>query len=52
MNSIEATGAQYVASGCPGCQMQLTVGAKRRGLDLRIVHPIQLLDAAYRDGEG
>jgi glycolate oxidase iron-sulfur subunit len=51
MDNIEATGAQYVASGCPGCQMQLNVGAKRRGLEMRVVHPIQLLDDAYRNGE-
>ena len=49
IDHIEATGADYVASGCPGCQMQLTVGLKRRGLDSRmqVTHPILLLDRAY-----
>jgi glycolate oxidase iron-sulfur subunit len=49
MDNVEATGADYVASGCPGCQMQLTVGLKRRGLDSRVqvVHPVLLLDQAY-----
>ncbi len=49
MDNVEATGADYVASGCPGCQMQLTVGLKRRGLDsqMRVVHPVLLLDRAY-----
>jgi len=51
MDNVEATGADYVASGCPGCQMQLQVGIKRRGLNMRVVHPIQLLDEAYRRGE-
>jgi len=52
MDHIEVTGAQYVASGCPGCQMQLNVGVKRRGLEMQVVHPVQLLDEAYRKGEG
>lgn len=49
MDNVEATKADYVASGCPGCQMQLTVGLKRRGLETRtrVVHPILLLDRAY-----
>jgi glycolate oxidase iron-sulfur subunit len=49
MDNVEATGADYVASGCPGCQMQLTVGLKRRGLlsRMQVVHPVQLLDRAY-----
>jgi glycolate oxidase iron-sulfur subunit len=49
MDNVEATGAELVASGCPGCQMQLTVGLKRRGLDAhtQVVHPVLLLDQAY-----
>jgi glycolate oxidase iron-sulfur subunit len=48
MDRVAATGAEIVASGCPGCQMQLNLGAKRRGLKLRVVHPSQLLAEAYR----
>jgi glycolate oxidase iron-sulfur subunit len=50
MDNVEATRADYVASGCPGCQMQLTVGLKRRGLEKRmqVLHPVLLLDRAYR----
>lgn len=48
MDNIAATQAQIVASGCPGCQMQLTVGARRRGLNIEVTHPIVLLDRAYR----
>jgi glycolate oxidase iron-sulfur subunit len=49
MDHVEATGANYVASGCPGCQMQLSVGLKRRGLEVQmeVVHPVLLLDRAY-----
>jgi len=47
IDNVESTGAQAVASGCPGCQMQLNVGVKQRNLDVKVVHPILLLDQAY-----
>ncbi len=47
MDNLEATGAQMIASGCPGCQMQLNVGVRRRGLQVQVVHPVVLLDQAY-----
>ena len=49
MDNLSSIGAQIVASGCPGCQMQLTTGILRDGLDVRVVHPITLLDEAYVD---
>jgi glycolate oxidase iron-sulfur subunit len=51
MDRVSETEAEIIASGCPGCQMQLTVGTKRRGLDAKVVHPSQLLAQAYRDGK-
>jgi glycolate oxidase iron-sulfur subunit len=50
-DNLAATQAEYVASGCPACQMQLNVGVRREGLDVQVVHPIVLLDRAYRNGE-
>jgi glycolate oxidase iron-sulfur subunit len=47
MDNVESTEAQYIASGCPGCQMQLNVGVRRRGLNVQVAHPIVLLDKAY-----
>jgi glycolate oxidase iron-sulfur subunit len=47
LDNLVSTRAQVVASGCPGCQMQLLTGIQRRGLDVRVVHPITLLDEAY-----
>jgi glycolate oxidase iron-sulfur subunit len=47
MDNLASTGATLIASGCPGCQMQLQTGIARRGLDVRVVHPIALLDQAY-----
>jgi glycolate oxidase iron-sulfur subunit len=49
MDAVTETEAEIIASGCPGCQMQLSLGVKRRGLQTRVVHPSQLLAEAYRD---
>jgi glycolate oxidase iron-sulfur subunit len=34
-----------VASGNPGCTMQLLAGLSQRGVAIDVVHPIELLDA-------
>jgi glycolate oxidase iron-sulfur subunit len=47
LDNVAETEAGILASGCPGCQMQLNTGLKRRGLPLRVVHPVTLLDEAY-----
>lgn len=47
LDNVADTEANIVASGCPGCQMQLNTGLRRRGLDARVVHPVTLLDEAY-----
>jgi glycolate oxidase iron-sulfur subunit len=47
--NVQGTAAQIVASGCPGCQMQLATGARRSGLAVEVTHPIVLLDRAYGD---
>jgi glycolate oxidase iron-sulfur subunit len=52
MDNLAATGAQIIASGCPGCQMQLNTGIERRGLPVKVVHPISLLDEAYESSNG
>lgn len=51
MENLKSTGAEMIASGCPGCQMQLAAGIDRRKLDVEVVHPISLLDRAYTIGE-
>lgn len=45
---IKSTGATTVATGNPGCLLQLINGAAKAGLRLRVVHPITLLAEAYR----
>jgi len=52
LDNLADTQAQFIASGCPGCQMQLITGIKRRGLDVQVVHPVVLLDQAYGASNG
>ncbi|MFQ5895842.1 MAG: (Fe-S)-binding protein, partial [Nitrospinota bacterium] len=48
LDRIAETGAQVVVTGNPGCLIQIAAGARERGMDLRVVHPVALLDEAYR----
>jgi len=50
MQNIAASGASIIATGNPGCMMQIALGARQRGLELQVLHPVQLLDEAYRAG--
>jgi glycolate oxidase iron-sulfur subunit len=43
LDRIRETGAGVVAAGNPGCLMQIAKGARARGLDLEIAHPVTLL---------
>jgi glycolate oxidase iron-sulfur subunit len=45
---VRETGAHVLATGNPGCHMQLGAGARLAGLGLRVVHPVELLDESYR----
>ncbi len=47
IESIKASGADTIATGNPGCIMQIGAGALMRGLKIDVVHPIELLDEAY-----
>lgn len=48
LDHILVAGAHTVATGNPGCLLQIQNGARQRGLPLRIAHPITLLAEAYR----
>ncbi len=37
-----------VATGNPGCLMQIGAGLAAAGLDIRVAHPVELLDESYR----
>jgi glycolate oxidase iron-sulfur subunit len=45
--NIMLSGAQIVASGNPGCLLQIQAGLRARDLPVRTMHPIELLDQAY-----
>jgi len=47
LDNIVASGAEAVAVGNPGCLLQLMAGVRERGLDVDVVHPIDLLAKAY-----
>ncbi|HEV7664750.1 MAG TPA: heterodisulfide reductase-related iron-sulfur binding cluster [Chloroflexota bacterium] len=47
MEHVLATGARAIVAPNPGCTMQLAYGARRRGVDLQLLHVVDLLDQAY-----
>jgi glycolate oxidase iron-sulfur subunit len=47
IESIRATGADTIATANPGCIMQIGAGLLLEGTGIDVVHPIELLDAAY-----
>jgi glycolate oxidase iron-sulfur subunit len=48
VDHIAATGATLVATGNPGCLLQIQNGLRARGLNIAAVHPVTLLANAYR----
>jgi glycolate oxidase iron-sulfur subunit len=47
LDRIAESGAPVVATGNPGCMMQIGAGLLRRGSPARVAHPVDVLDAAY-----
>ena len=45
--NIRATGAPFVATGNPGCLMQIGAGLIQADIPARSIHPVDLLDASY-----
>ncbi len=46
---IKATKAEILATGNPGCHMQIGAGAQLNNMQsLRVCHPVELLDESYR----
>jgi glycolate oxidase iron-sulfur subunit len=46
---IAETGAEAVATGNPGCLLQLQAALERRGQSIPVLHTIQILDASMRN---
>jgi glycolate oxidase iron-sulfur subunit len=49
VNNIEATHADLVATGNPGCLMQIRAGLQQRGLPIKAIHTVDLLAEAYEE---
>ncbi len=45
--AIASTGVRIVASANPGCTMQISAGLRAHGVEIEVVHPVELLDRAY-----
>jgi glycolate oxidase iron-sulfur subunit len=44
---IRDTGAHYIATPCPSCRMQLEDIMKHHGMNVGIIHPVEILEMAY-----
>ena len=51
LDNIIASGADTVATGNPGCIMQIRAGLLMRGSAIEVVHLVELLDAALSSGD-
>ncbi len=49
-DSIVATSADVVVSGCHGCNLQISEGLARAQAPIRTMHTVELLEMAYREG--
>lgn len=47
VDAILETGAELLATGNPGCLMQIAKGLRGRGSHVRVVHPVEILAEAY-----
>jgi glycolate oxidase iron-sulfur subunit len=52
VSEVRATGAPCVATGNPGCMMQIGAGLILAGSRMEVVHPVELLDESYALLEG
>ena len=47
MEMVKKTGADILATECPGCIIQLSYGARRAGLGVRVVHISELIREVF-----
>ncbi|MDL2260397.1 (Fe-S)-binding protein, partial [Deltaproteobacteria bacterium OttesenSCG-928-K17] len=50
--NIKDSGADLLAVSCPACALQLGAGLRRAGLDINVLHPVELLARAHVIDEG
>ncbi len=49
MNYIRSTGATVIATANPGCLLELEAGARLFGEGQKVMHVVEILDAAYQN---
>jgi glycolate oxidase iron-sulfur subunit len=49
MEKIQRAGIEILATGNPGCIFQFRYGAKKFGMNLEVVHPVELLERSLGD---
>lgn len=49
---VESTGAQVLVTANPGCILQIQQGLRAAGRDVEVLHLVEVLDRAYREGAG
>jgi len=52
IDRIAGTGARMVVTGNPGCILQIARGCRARGLDVEVLHPVQVLARSVACGAG
>jgi len=52
LDALEAADPDFIASGNPGCMMQIGAGVAGRRMRAKVVHPVELLDRAYQARKG
>jgi glycolate oxidase iron-sulfur subunit len=50
LDRIAETGARVVVTGNPGCLLQIAKGCRGRGLDVEVLHPVELLARSVAAG--
>ena len=48
IQALRETGPDALATGNPGCMLQIAAGVREAALDVEVVHPVELLARAYR----
>lgn len=48
IDAVRRSGADIVATGNPGCILQIRNGVRQAGLKVNVVHPVELLAESYR----
>jgi glycolate oxidase iron-sulfur subunit len=52
MDEVADARPDIVVTANPGCMLQLEAGLRRRGIEAKVMHVVDLLDVSYRCGDG